>query len=126
MDLNWIGTYEGDPDYEFDALAIEVGEQIVARMEKQRMSQADLARKLGVSRARISQILSGNDNLTLKSIVAVAVGLDCRVDFHLRAARRAVDDHIRPNGRDWPRIDMGASCDADYANLSIPALAGAA
>ena len=40
------------------------------------MTQADLARKMGVSRARISQILRGNDNLTLKSIVAVAIGLD--------------------------------------------------
>ena len=85
--LDWIGTFEGDPDYEFDVLAIEVGEQIVARMEQQGMTQADLARKMGVSRARISQILRGNDNLTLKSIVAVAIGLDCRVDLQLKPAR---------------------------------------
>ena len=97
--LDWIGTFEGDPDYEFDVLAIEVGEQIVARMEEQGITQADLARKMGVSRARISQILRGNDNLTLKSIVAVAIGLDCRVDLqlkHAKSARRLSRRDCRP------------------------------
>ena len=84
---DWIDEFQGDPDYEFTKVAIAVGEQIVARMEQQGMTQADLARKMGVSRARISQILRGNDNLTLKSIVAVAIGLDCRVDLQLKPAR---------------------------------------
>ena len=84
---DWIDEFQGDPDYEFNKLAIEVGEQIVARMEERGMTQADLARQMGVSRARISQILRGNDNLTLKSIVAVAIGLDCRVDLQLKPAR---------------------------------------
>ena len=81
---DWIGTFEGDPDYEFAKVAIEVGEQIVARMEERGMTQADLAREMGVSRARVSQILRGNDNLTLKSIVAVAIGLECRVELQLK------------------------------------------
>ena len=84
--LDWIGTFEGDPDFEFDRIAIDVGEQIVARMEERGLTQADLAREMGVSRARVSQILRGNDNLTLKSIVAVAIGLDCRVELHLKHA----------------------------------------
>ncbi|MYA21224.1 MAG: helix-turn-helix transcriptional regulator [Chloroflexi bacterium] len=84
---DWIDEFQGDPDYEFTKVAIDVGEQIVARMEELGMTQADLARKMGVSRARISQILRGNDNLTLKSIVAVAIGLDSRVDLQLKRAR---------------------------------------
>lgn len=84
---DWISEFRGDPDYEFDRIAIEIGEQIVARMEEQHMTQADLARSVGVSRARINQILRGNDNLTLKSIVAVAVGLDCRVDLRLQQVK---------------------------------------
>ena len=82
--LDWIGTFEGDPDFEFDRVAIDVGEQIVARMEERGMTQADLARAMGLSRARVSQILRGNDNLTLKSIVAVAIALDCRVEMLLK------------------------------------------
>lgn len=81
--LDWIGEFEGDPDYEFAKAAIEVGEQIVACMEERGMTQADLAREMGVSRARVNQILRGNDNLTLKSIVAVAIGLDSRVEVRL-------------------------------------------
>ena len=81
---DWISEFEGDPDFEFDRVAIDIGEQIVARMEEQGMTQADLARAMGVSRARVSQILRGNDNLTLKSIVAVAIALDCRVDMLLK------------------------------------------
>ena len=84
---DWISEFQGDPDYEFDRIAIEIGEQVVARMEEQGMTQADLARAIGVSRARINQILRGNDNLTLKSIVAVAIGLDCRVDLRLQQAK---------------------------------------
>ena len=88
---DWIDEFQGDPDYEFDKLAIEVGEQIVARMAERRMTQADLAREMGVSRARVSQILRGNDNLTLKSIVAVAIALDCRIEFRLQDAEPATD-----------------------------------
>lgn len=81
---DWIDEFQGDPEYEFTKVAIDIGEQIVARMEEHGMTQADLARAMGVSRARVSQILRGNDNLTLKSIVAVAIGLDCRVELQLR------------------------------------------
>ena len=94
---DWIDEFQGDPDYEFAKLAIEVGEQIVARMEERGMTQADLAREMGVSRARVSQILRGNDNLTLKSIVAVAIGLDCRVELQLKHA-----PSDRPQGEPQP------------------------
>ena len=82
----WIDEFQGDPDYEFAKVAIDVGEQIVARMEEQGLTQADLARKMDVSRARVSQILRGSDNLTLKSIVTVGIGLDARVDLQLKPA----------------------------------------
>lgn len=101
---DWIGSYEGDPEYEFDVLALEIGEQIVERMEELGLTQADLARKMGVSRARISQILRGDDNLTLKSVVAVAIGLDCRVGMRLKPerARRPRRSECRPVGLGSP------------------------
>ena len=95
--LDWIGTFDGDPDFEFDKLAIDIGEQIVARMDERGMTQADLAREMGVSRARVSQILRGNDNLTLKSIVAVAIALGSRVELQLTLAQPE-----RPSQRSKP------------------------
>ena len=44
------------------------------QLEKRGMSQADLARKSGLSRARISQVLSG-DTLTADFVISVARAL---------------------------------------------------
>ena len=96
---DWIDEFQGDPDYEFAKVAIDIGEQIVARMDERGMTQADLARAMGVSRARVSQILRGNDNLTLKSIVAVAIGLDCRVELRLNPAPSSPDSSEPPSTR---------------------------
>lgn len=96
---NWVQRYEGDPEFEFDKLAIDVGERIVERMDEMGMSRTDLAAAVGVSRARISQILSGHDNLTLKSLVAVAAGLQSRIELRLRNARDSTGSlpaHRRP------------------------------
>ena len=93
MIREWIRQYEGDPDFEFDLLAIEVGERIIERMELLKMTRTELAAKIGVSKARISQILSGHDNLTLKSLVAVAIGLGSRVEVRLKSKERTGSDN---------------------------------
>ena len=118
---DWIDEFQGDPEYEFDKVAIDVGEQIVARMEELGMTQADLARQMGVSRARISQILRGNDNLTLKSIVAVAIGLDSRVDVQLKPAR-SIGRLSRRDCRPVSRLDAPSVSEEP----SAPVLAAAA
>ncbi len=87
MIKEWVQQFEGDLDFEFDRLAIEVGERIVERMEELEMTRSKLATALGVSKARISQILSGDDNLTLKTLVAVSLGLESRVEFRLKDRR---------------------------------------
>ena len=83
---NWVRRFEGDPEFEFDLLAIDIGERIVERMEELGMTRTALAAAIGVSKARISQVLSGNDNLTLKSLVAVAIGLESRIEVRLKSA----------------------------------------
>lgn len=83
-----LKAYANDPEFQFDLVTIEVGELIVDRLEALDLSQKQLAERLGVSAARVSQILKGNDNLTLKSLVAVAVALGVRlsVGFDLDTA----------------------------------------
>ena len=54
-------------------------------MEQLRITRTALAAALGVSKARISQILNGHDNLTLKSLVAVAAGLGSRIELRLKS-----------------------------------------
>ena len=107
----WVQAYEGDPEFEFDLLAIEVGELIVGRMEELGMTRTGLATAIGVSKARISQVLSGHDNLTLKSLVAVAAGLESRIELRLKSAAALADPYPAgvgmesPHKRDSPRPD---------------------
>jgi len=48
------------------------------------MSRKELADCIGVSPGRVSQILSGDENLTMRSLAAVADALDLRVDISFR------------------------------------------
>jgi transcriptional regulator with XRE-family HTH domain len=53
---------------ERERLWIEATEALSRLMESKRVSSAELARRLDVSPARISQLLSGTRNLTLTSL----------------------------------------------------------
>ncbi|MBE0416534.1 MAG: helix-turn-helix transcriptional regulator [Coriobacteriia bacterium] len=49
------------------------------RMADEGVSQAELARRLGVSRARVSQLLQHTSSPTLRTMVEVASALGCEV-----------------------------------------------
>lgn len=57
-------------------------------MSENKISRNDLAQSMGVSPGRVSQILSGDENLTLRTLssVAAALGAEFEVSLH------AVDD----------------------------------
>lgn len=82
---DWIGEAEGDLDYQFGYLTVAIGDQIAGRMQELGLTQADLAKRMGVTPGRVSQIMRGPDNLTLKSLVAVAHALDAQFDVQLTA-----------------------------------------
>jgi len=67
------------PEFQFEFVNLDVTDAIASRMEQLCVSRAELARRMGVSRARVTQILAGNDNLTLKTLVLIASALDARV-----------------------------------------------
>ena len=50
-----------------------------------RRIRADLAGRMGVSPGRISQILSGSENLTLRTLAALAVALDGQFELELKS-----------------------------------------
>jgi len=81
-------------DRELARLPRELTAAITWYMKQKRMSKADLAREMGVTPGRVSQVLSGDDNLTLRTLAAVCVALDARLDVKLV-----------PNGGDLLRSD---------------------
>ena len=52
-------------------------------MRQRNMNRTQLARAMGVSPGRVSQILSGDGNLTLGTLAAVCVALDSRLETKL-------------------------------------------
>jgi len=81
-----MSAREKDQAYEATRLSHEVTAQIVEYMRAAGMSRAALARSMGVTAGRVSQILSGAENLTLSTLAAVAVALDARVRINFGPA----------------------------------------
>lgn len=59
-------------------IIFEFYHQILTKMEKHNISQADLARKLGKSRSAVSQLLNKTPNISIRRMVEIAdaVGLE--------------------------------------------------
>src|SRR6266498_5956536 len=61
-----------------------VVDEITWYMREHKVSRADLAHSMGVSPGRVSQILSGDENLTLRTLSSVVGALGARVEVTLR------------------------------------------
>jgi transcriptional regulator with XRE-family HTH domain len=60
-------------------------------MSEHKVARSDLAQSMGVSPGRVSQILSGDENLTLRTLSAVAAALGAEIELALHA----IDDEDR-------------------------------
>ena len=71
------------PDYLLTKYQNEIFRQLHAYMENNHLSQKDVAKKLGVSNAYISQVLNGNFNFTLKKLIelGLAMGKIPKIEF---------------------------------------------
>ncbi len=64
------------PEYWFEELQNEIFRQVSEYMQKNKLNQVGLAKKLGVSKGYISQILNGNANFSLKKLVELSLAID--------------------------------------------------
>lgn len=83
--------WKDDPDYHLEEVLLELTEQIGYRMTEMKISKAELARRTGKKPAQISAILSGQRNITLKTIVQMAMALDLRLSCKLSDAAEHVE-----------------------------------
>ena len=81
---------EARVDEEMHGLVTQLTNEITFHMRERGISRADLAARMGVSPGRVSQILGGGENLTLRTLAALAAALDARFDFELNSLK--VDD----------------------------------
>lgn len=67
-----------------DALIWAVTEALRGALMNDDLTQAELAKRLGKSRALVSQILCGERNMTLRTAASLASALDREFVFELR------------------------------------------
>jgi transcriptional regulator with XRE-family HTH domain len=78
---------EARADEEMHRLVTQLTNEITFHMRERGLSRAELAARMGVSPGRISQILGGGENLTLRTLAALATALDARFDFELSSLK---------------------------------------
>lgn len=81
-----IQDRESEKLIEQELLVLHATELISRWMEEQRISKAELARRIQKSRSYVTQLLSGSRNMTLRTFADLAFALERKVE--LRGARR--------------------------------------
>jgi len=94
------------PDFWAEGAILEFTEALWARMEEEKVSRAELARRLGTSKAYITKVLGGNANFTLHSLakLALAVGGKVRVSIDpiVPVGRKPRPSKVAPAGAKAP------------------------
>ena len=80
----WLDSYiaerDRDPEFVLEGVLLRVNERICEIMDRKGITRAELARRLDVKPPYITKLLDGEANLTLRSLVNVAVSLDEGLD----------------------------------------------
>ena len=70
-------------EYWTESAILDFTEELARVMEKQRVSRAELSRRIGHSQAYVTKVLRGNVNFTLATMTKLAKALDAVVRVHL-------------------------------------------
>ncbi len=92
----FIHEAQASVDYWADIPISEFGEDVCRLMDEQGVSRAELARRLGTSRAYVTKLLGGNANFTLQTMAKVAMALGAAVHVHVALKERIVRWYDEP------------------------------
>jgi transcriptional regulator with XRE-family HTH domain len=109
--------FDNDPDYWAEGLKLDFAEEVCRLMEEQKVSRAELARRLGTSPTYVTKILHWTANLTLTSMSKIALAFGSRVHLSLapknapsgRRAAAVPATHRRERRHEFVAADRPAS-----------------
>ncbi len=92
------------PDLKVELAKVAVAADLSVLLAKSNCTRSDLAKRLGWSRARVTQVLSGEGNLTIETVYAVAQALGHTFDlvFRKKDERRQPQQQGQRRARHWP------------------------
>ena len=80
--------------YAIEGFVTEATEFIARLMEQQGVSKAELARRLGRSRAYVTRLLNGSANMTIRTLAEVAYALGAEVKLQAEPIATAERDAV--------------------------------
>lgn len=86
MAKTWRELFEAaerNPAYWAEGAWLEFTEELLGLMEAQKVTRAELARRIGVSPAYITKVFRGTVNLTLETMSRLALAVGASVRLHV-------------------------------------------
>jgi transcriptional regulator with XRE-family HTH domain len=69
-------------EFRLEKILLRLGEDICQLMRDQGLNRAEVAARLGVSRAYVTKVLNGNPNLTIKTLLKLSDALGRELAIH--------------------------------------------
>jgi antitoxin component HigA of HigAB toxin-antitoxin module len=91
---------EAQVDEELSRLVTQLTNEVTVHLREHGLTRAELASRMGVSPGRISQVLSGGENLTLRTLAALSTALDAQFDVQLTSRKPVSDAGFGPALKD--------------------------
>jgi transcriptional regulator with XRE-family HTH domain len=79
-----LQKFENRPSFITEMLLLKINDQIASLMEEQNLTKKELARRLDVKPPFITKILNGMPNVTLLTLVRIAVALDAELGVEIK------------------------------------------
>ncbi len=76
---------------QLSGLITQITNEMTWYMRERKIGRAELAGRMGVSPGRVSQILSGGENLTLRTLAGLAVALEAELEVVLKPCKSTPD-----------------------------------
>lgn len=118
----WV---DADPErariYAQEALIVDVAEEIWAALSEVKMTKAELAAKLGKSKAFVTQVLDGSRNMTLRTLADIACAIEREACVRLMQKNAGGWKKVSPI---WTRrgplmgVDIKPSNDSSYHKVT--------
>ncbi|MBN1446408.1 MAG: helix-turn-helix transcriptional regulator [Bacteroidetes bacterium] len=113
--------FEEDAEYRTGLLRLKLYEDILRVMEEQGVTRAELAKRLSCSKAYVSKLFNDSTNMTLHTLVRIALALGCDMELSLvpRLPVRHVDDRKRnPTTRNRIKIRHAEGITNPYSSAA--------
>lgn len=100
-------------EYKLANISIDITENILGIMKRKGINRNELAKKMDVNRASVSQFLNEGSNITIKRLLKISEALDCDINIQILERANAVKEKQVIESRYTP------SYQESYSNLVV-------